>query len=232
MTDVPIDERRFTDEEVREILKKAVEKSSSRALTRKPEGLSLAELKVIGEEVGIDPSRLEDAARSVALGGANQTNALLGGPTVVNFERTVEVEFDPKQTPEILSVIRRTMGQQGEVDEIHGSIEWRTKGDLGERYITISPREGSTAITGSANLTIAAVVTYLPAGIVGATLSFAALIASVRSGSLPGLIFVLTMIPVFFGVLRTVYGRISEAQSGKLNRVVDELAGLISKGDE
>ncbi len=55
MTDTPIDERRFTDREVHEILKKAVEKAPSRALATS-EGMSLTELKAIGAEVGIDPS--------------------------------------------------------------------------------------------------------------------------------------------------------------------------------
>ena len=62
MADTPIDERKFTDREVREILKKAVERGPSGALA-KSEGLSLTELKSIGEEVGIEPARLEDAAR-------------------------------------------------------------------------------------------------------------------------------------------------------------------------
>jgi hypothetical protein len=93
MADTPIDERKFTDREVREILKKAVERAPSRALV-KSEGLSLAELKAIGEEVGIDPARLEDAARAVTGGGAGRANRILGAPTVFNFERKVERELE------------------------------------------------------------------------------------------------------------------------------------------
>ena len=44
MADTPIDERRFTDREVREILKRAVQRGPSGALV-KSEGLSLAELE-------------------------------------------------------------------------------------------------------------------------------------------------------------------------------------------
>ncbi len=232
MADIPIEERRFTDEEIRAILKKAVEKSPSRALAKKSEGLSLAELKTIGEEVGIDPARLEDAARAVASGGANRSNALVGGPTVVNFERKVEAEFDPKQTPDILAVIRRTMGHQGEVDEIHGSLEWRAEGDIGARYVTLSPREESTTITSSANLTNAAVITYLPAGIVGGIASMIGLITFAKDGSLIGLILALTVLPVLYTVLRTIYGKISGTESAKLERVADELARLMAKGEE
>ena len=223
MANESIHERRFTDQEIREILKKAVERAPSRALARR-EGLSLAELKAIGEEVGIDPDRLEDAARTVALGRTRQPNALVGGPTVLNFERRVDREFDPKDTPDILKVIRKTMGVQGEVDEIHGSLEWRAEGDMGARYVTLSPREGTTTVTSSANLSNAAVLTYLPAGIVGTIASMVGLIKFVQDGALIGLVVALTVLPVLYTVLRTIYGRISGAESAKLQRVVDELA--------
>jgi kanamycin kinase len=163
MAEMPLDERRFTDEEVRKILRTAVERAPSKSLVKR-EGLSLAELKSIAEKVGIDSDRLEDAARAVALGGSNRPSRFFGGPTILNFERKAEGEFDPDDTPEILSIIRRTMGTQGEVDEIHGSLEWRAKGDSGERYVTLTPRDGTTAINSSANLTNAAVLTLPTSG--------------------------------------------------------------------
>ena len=46
--------------------------------------------KAAAREVGIDPARVEDAARAVALDSGNRPNRILGGPTVVNFERKVE----------------------------------------------------------------------------------------------------------------------------------------------
>jgi len=225
MADMPIDERKFTDEEVREILKKAVEKAPSRALA-KSEGLSLADLKAIGGEVGIDPARLEDAARAVAMKGGTRQHSILGGPTVLNFERKVEGEFDPEDTPEILAVIRRTMGQQGEVDEIHGSLEWKAKGEASERYVTLSPRDGVTTICSSANLSGAAILTYLPPGIMGAIASFVGLIKFAKDGSQMGLVVFLAVLPILYPILRTVFSKISGSESAKLERVVDELARL------
>ncbi len=219
MADTPIDERRFTDQEVHEILKKAVEKAPSRALV-KSEGLSLAELKTIGGEVGIDPARLEDAARAVALGGGSRSNPILGGP------RTVEGELDPEDTTEILSRIRRTMGRQGEVSEIHGSLEWSDKGDAGERYVTLSSRDGTTTIRSSANLYQAAVVTYLPAGIIGFITAFAGLARFAKSGSEVALIVGLTVLPILYPILRTIFKKVSGSESAKLQQVVDELARL------
>ena len=225
MVELPIEERKFTDEEVRKILKKAVERAPSRALA-KTEGLSLAELKSIGEEVGIDPDRLEAAARAVALVGGNRPDRILGGPTVLNFERKVEGQFDPEDTPEVLALIRRTMGQQGEVNEIYGSLEWRAKGDSGERYVTLSSRNGATTICGSANLTNAAVLTYLPAGIIGFIASVVGLIKFVQDGSLAALVVCLTVLPILYPILRTIMSKISGSESAKLQQVVDELARL------
>jgi hypothetical protein len=226
-----MDERRFSDEEVREILKKAVEKRPSRSLV-KAEGLSLAELKTIGGEVGIDPDRLEDAARAVVLRGENRPSGLLGAPTVLHFERKVSGDLDPEDTPNVLSLIRRTMGSQGEVDEIHGALEWSAKGDSGERCITLSSREGTTTITGSANLTNAAVLTYLPPGIVGVISAIVGLIETVESGSLVGVVFFLALVPVLFGVLRTILNKFVGSEAKKLEHTVEELARLTEGSQE
>jgi len=226
MADTPLDERKFTDEEVREILKKAVEKAPSRALV-KSEGLSLAELKVIGGEVGIDPARLEDAARALTLKSGNRPGRILGAPTVLNFERRVDGEFSVEDTPEILSIIRRTMGSQGEADEIHGSLEWTVKGDSGERYVTLSSREGTTTIQGGSNLSSMAVLTYLPGGILGILATVVGAVTFSETGTLLGLALSLAALPVLYGISRTVFRKISASESKKLRHVVDELARFI-----
>lgn len=225
MSDTPIDERKFSDQEVREILKRAVERAPSRALV-KHEGLSLAELKAIGSEVGIDPSRVEDAARAVALKGVNRQNRFLGAPTTVNLERKVEGTFDPENTPEVLTTIRRVMGQQGEAAEIRGSLEWSAKGDSGERFVTVSSRDGVTSIQASANLSNAAVLTFVPGGVLALVASFIGLGKFFVDGALPGLVLFLVLVPTIYAVLRTILGRYVDSESAKLQKVVEDLARL------
>jgi hypothetical protein len=223
--DTSLDGRRFTDREVQEILKRAVERSPSKGLARtESDGLSLAELKSIAGEVGIDPQRVELAARHVASKGTDRSNRVVGAPTVVNFERRVEGEINPEDTPEILGVIRRVMGQQGEASEIHGSLEWTVKGDVGERYVTLSSRDGTTTITGSANLTNAAILTYLPTGIVGLMVSLVGFLKYFQDGSQVGLILFFAVLPILYPILRTLFSKISRTESAKLQRVVEELA--------
>lgn len=232
MPDVPIKDRKFSDREVREIIKKAVEQSSSKELV-KAEGLSLDEIKAIGGEVGIDPERLEAAALAVMRGGTGGTkNKLFGGPIVLDFEEKVPAEFDPQDTPELLSLIRRIMGQQGEAEELHGSIEWSVKGDMGERYVTLAPRDGTTTIRGSANLSNAAILTYLPVGIVGTIGAVAGTITALKNGNPVGLIFTLGLLPALYAVMRAVLGEVSKSQARKLQRVVSELARKIGSGEE
>jgi hypothetical protein len=225
MADTPLDERKFTDREVREILRKAVEKAPSKALA-KGEGLSLTDLKSIGEEVGIDPARLEDAARAVVLRGAPKSFSLLGFKRIFDFRRKVKGELNPTDTAEVLAIIRSTMGFQGEADEIHGSLEWSAKGEAGERYVTVSSREGTTAISGSANLTQAAIVGYLPAGVTGIVVSAVGFIGSADAGFAPGMIASLLLVPALYGIIRTVLGRLGASEAAKLQKVVDDLARL------
>lgn len=227
MDDTSLDRRRFSDREIQEILKRAVERYPSKSLeSQESKGLSLAELKSIAGEVGIDSHRVEMAARHVATRGMDRPGRVLGAPTVVSFERRVDGEMDPEDTPEVLALIRRIMGQQGEVSEIHGSLEWTVKGDSGERYVTLSSRDGTTVITGSANLTNAAVLTYLPAGILGLVTSLVGLIKYVQDGSQVGLILFLAVLPILYPLLRNIFSRIFRSESAKLQEVVEALARL------
>ena len=89
MAESPIDRRRFTDREVREILKRAVENEPSGTLPS-GRGFSLAELKAIGKDVGIAPTRLEDAARVLLQKQETGFSPIVGIPTVVRYDRTVD----------------------------------------------------------------------------------------------------------------------------------------------
>jgi hypothetical protein len=231
LDDQPIRERRFTDAEVRAILKRAADEAPGRSLMR-PEGLTLAELKSIGAEVGLDAARLEEAARAVVEGRSNRPNRLLGGPTVVTFERRVEGEISEEETPEVLSVIRRNLGRQGKVTEIHGSLEWSDRSDSGERYVTLSSRDGMTTVTGSANLTNMAVLTYLPVGVMGLFTSLIGLIKYLKDGSELGLVLFFAVVPALYLILRTILGRLTRSESLKIERAVDELVRLMeTSGD-
>lgn len=223
MSDESFDERRFSDREVREILKRAVQDTPGHQVSRRS-GHSLAELKAIAVEAGIDPQRLEKAARSVALEKRNRSGGLLGTPRVLSLERTVEGTFDPADTPQMLAAIRRRMSGKGEVQEIHGSLEWGVSGESSERHITVTPREGRTTIAATSNLTNAAIITYIPGGIIG-TIGVFVLVAALEEIGLG--VLGLFLIPVLFMVLRLIMKNIGGREAEKLEGVVDDLARFV-----
>lgn len=220
-----MDERKFTDQEVQEILKRAVERNQATGLVEN-EGLSLTELKEIGSEVGIDPGRLEEAARALIQADQGGPNPIVGARTALNFQRTVEGEVDPGDTPEVLSVIRRVMGKSGEVSELHGSLEWKAVGESGERLVALTSRDGNTTVSASANLTNAAIMIFCGAGIPGIFASILGITQAADADSLAGIIFFFSLIPTLYLVLRTIFGRLLTSEAAKLQQVVDELALL------
>jgi hypothetical protein len=229
----PIDERKFTDREVREILKRAVETGSADArVTRR--GVSLAELKTIGTEVGIDPARLEEAARAVTQMHEPGSNPIIGIPTVVHYARTVDAELDATRTAAILSIIRRVMGVHGEVSQVSGSVEWRTKGGSVERLVSVSSNGGKTTIEGSVNLRSAAVGSLITGGGIGGVITFMGISASVGGPTLSigGLLLSFGFLAAVSVGLRANIKRILKSESAKLEQVVHELAQLTRRSED
>ncbi|MEX0891535.1 MAG: hypothetical protein WEB88_05135 [Gemmatimonadota bacterium] len=220
-------EPRFSDRQVKEILRKAVEESPL-ARPRGSRGLSLTELHAIGAEVGIDPARLDHAVRAVTGPAAFRPNLVLGAPLRLSFERTVGGTPRPDRTAEMVALIRKGMGAHGEVSEVGGALEWSASGEVGKRHVTVAPREGGTAIYGTADLANAAVVTYLPAGILGTTVSLIGFFASANDGSVTGMLLFPLILPVLYLVLRTILQTITGREAERLHRVVDELAGFVA----
>jgi hypothetical protein len=229
----PIHQRRFTDGEVREILKRAADDDSPGALPTSG-GLSLVELKAIGKEVGIDPARLEDAARSVAQNQELGFSPIVGIPTILRYERVVDGELDLARTAPILSIIRRVMGHHGEVSEVSGSLEWRTKKGSVQRLVSVSSNAGRTTIEGSANLRQATVGTYVSGGGVAITIAFIGVAASVGGSTLSvgGLVLSAGFLATAYVGLRAILKRLLRSESAKLERVVNEMAELTSGPSE
>lgn len=231
MGDMSLNGKRFTDQEVREILKKAVEGTPSR-LFQEAEGLSLVELKAIGAEVGIDPERIEDAARSLVLGRPERRRPLLGAPTTLGFWTHAKGELSGEDTPEVLSLIRRIMGHQGTAADVHGSLEWKARSDAGFRYVTVSSRDGHTTIEGSANLSPGAVQTYVPLVIATLCIFTPFLIAFLKGGDALGLVLFLGFAPLLYAGLRAIWKRVSAKEAEKLERTVAEVARLVERSCE
>lgn len=153
-------ERRYDDEEVGLILRRAVEAREKTAPVGDDpgKGLTLAELREIGAEAGIDAARIDEAASSLVETGDHgqvagsglsmvaTARTALGVPPTVQMERVVQARLDPTRLPELLDLIRTEFSRQGIVEEVLGGFEWRASDELGGRYVSIRPEGDQTRI--------------------------------------------------------------------------------------
>lgn len=147
--------RKFDEKEVALIFRQATElevpgegKSETSSTSDLGGGLDLRELKEIALEVGVDPTRVELAARGLMIEPRESPlNVFLG--TSTHFE--VEAEFDVRLSDEVrgdlLREIRAVMARQGVTEGQSGSLEWSAEDQLGARYVTISPSSGGTRLS-------------------------------------------------------------------------------------
>jgi hypothetical protein len=125
-------DRRYDDEEIAEIFRKAAE--GPQALLRKAggsEGMTLAELQDIGREAGLSPEAVESAARSLELRPQAGVRRYLALP--IQVERSVEL---PRKVTEaewerLVVQLRETFNARGvvSVERIVSSVdEWQPAG--------------------------------------------------------------------------------------------------------
>ena len=130
-------ERRYREDEVREIFSLATTGNSrDAALPAESGGLTLADLKHIGQQTGIDPSRIADAAASLnARAEPVELRRSLGLP--IALSRVVDLPRAPtdREWEQLISEFRTTFGVQGVATSSGGMREW-SNGDL---HISVEP---------------------------------------------------------------------------------------------
>ncbi|HKK92827.1 MAG TPA: hypothetical protein VJ925_05310 [Longimicrobiales bacterium] len=110
-------ERRYDEDEVREIFDAASKAVERRTSEGSRDRLSLDDLKRIGDEVGLSPARIEEAARALdhAPSGA-RVDRDFGLP--VGVGRTVDLPREPtdQEWERLVSLLRRTFKAKGKLD--------------------------------------------------------------------------------------------------------------------
>ena len=121
-------ERRFSDAEVAQIFERA---TSGHALegTRAAEGMTLAELQSIGEEVGIPPEQITRAAMSLSRSEAKPTQSFLGMTTGVGHTVHLARRLTDEEWERFIVDVRETFNARGTLTS-QGSLKQWSNGNL------------------------------------------------------------------------------------------------------
>jgi hypothetical protein len=130
-------ERRYGDEEMREIFSLATTgDAQDRSLPAESGGMTLAEIQRIGEEAGIEPARVAQAAATLeARGTPAPIRRSFGLP--IGVSRVVALPRAPtdREWEQLVAEFRTTFGTRGRVTTSGGLREW----SQGQLHICVEP---------------------------------------------------------------------------------------------
>ena len=135
-----MNERRYRDEEVREIFKRATtDKGENLPPARSPTGLTLSEMQSIGLEVGIEPDVVARAAAALDVRPApsQPVRKSLGMPVEVGLTVPLAKPMTDHQWEMLVGELRRVFRAQGKVTTLGTSREWRN----GNLHASVEPTE-------------------------------------------------------------------------------------------
>jgi hypothetical protein len=125
-------ERRYTEEEVAAIFERAAEAQQAvrRQLPPGDEGMTLADLRAIGNEVGIPAELVEQAARSIGQPtGPNPSRTMLGLPIGVGLTVELGRRLTDDEWERLVVDLRETFDARGTIRS-EGSLKQWTNGNL------------------------------------------------------------------------------------------------------
>lgn len=228
---IPIEDHpgRYSEREFALILQKASQLAATPDGSRRPStGFSLAEMKAIAADVGIDPALVEQAARLVAVGGALSTfERVIGGPVRYRRDFRVSGELTEAQATHLLAAIRAVAEQRGEGDATATGVSWSSRGEVSRTFVAAYSEKGGTrvriGVDRSGGLLLTAFLNLmagvLTASVVGAVLdpdSLAAGAAVLGSGIAGGL-----------AAARTVWAVTTKRVRARLDSLVDAVGNTL-----
>lgn len=137
------DRRRFTDQEVALILKKASELDEARGSSAGT-GLSRKDLEEIAREAGISVGSIGQAIAEVSARQTGQT--FFRGPMVHRTVRAVEGELDREALKRLIRVVDERASTPGTLAEALDSVRWTSQDRFRSTQVTITPQDGETSI--------------------------------------------------------------------------------------
>ncbi len=149
MNDQPAGPRRYSENEVGLILRRATEMQRAEPTAPDPAGLTLAELEEIAAEAGIDPALLRHAANELhVLRPPTLGSRLAGAPVAIEIERTIDGELPAERLEELVPTIQAATAGQGTASAVGRTLTWssRTESNTSAQQVLVSVRDGQTLI--------------------------------------------------------------------------------------
>jgi hypothetical protein len=146
--DVP--ERRYSDAEVAQLLKRAASLQGTAPAGRVPQGLTLAQLEEIAGEAQIDVARLRQAARELDTGvlrPASLAARAAGAPFRISVEETLPFEIDADELGTLVHGISDFTGESGKPTLVGRTFTWDAHRNSGRRMqVRVSVGRGATHV--------------------------------------------------------------------------------------
>lgn len=184
--------RRFTDQEVASILRRAseIEEREGRDASG---ALSERDLREIAREVGISPGAIDRALKEPA--PRSGRSVLAGAPLVRRAVHEVPMELQRPAIARLVRLIEEQADEAGNVTEALGVVRWTAEDRFFSKQVAIAPENGRTRVqvVEKARPRIRRVVHLLPAAW-GAMLAGPATAALDATGGLLALILTLGIV--------------------------------------
>lgn len=125
----PPNNRRYSEEEIQAIFRRATERQETVGANNPHRGLTLEELKEIGAESGIDPAHIEGAASDLERGALqNQSptgvERFYGMPASIHAERVLPGTMDDDTWDEAVEVLQSVFKTRGHDQTVGPLREW------------------------------------------------------------------------------------------------------------
>ena len=223
------DSRRYGEQEIAEILRRATEAEEVASPPAAGTGLTLAQIQEVGGEVGIAAARIERAARSLDLPEVSPPARFLGAPRSVARLVPLVRPLSDDEWMRLVVILRETFGAMGTVEAIGPLRTWYN----GNLHVHVEPWEGGHRVRMS---TFKGNVTELTT--MGAMFLlmavFTGLIIYLKKGMDPGLI-----MSAMFGVLglgvigrsRLALPRWADTRAAQMEGIAERIPRLLDEQD-
>jgi len=141
------DERRYDDREVGLILKRVAELHEREGSEADARAMTKGEIEQVVTELGISKALVTRAVSELAVhDDRNRPVWWLGGKTDLMFEEVIDGHVDDATLTRMIEVLRRTVGEPGQLEREGGSRIWSTRDTSRRIHLTVVEHDDHTTL--------------------------------------------------------------------------------------